>query len=85
MALAHDAISGLAPFHALLAFSSLHRYGINVQAAQFKLQALQSLSTSVTDEPLSSAKAAQRVAASMLLGGFEVSERERRENAVNFV
>ncbi|KAK3941283.1 arginine metabolism regulation protein II [Diplogelasinospora grovesii] len=72
MALAHDAVSGLALFYALLAFSSLHRYGPNEQAVQLKIQALQSLSASVVDEPLISAKAAQHVAASMLLGAFEI-------------
>lgn len=73
MALAQNAVSGLALFYALLAFSSLHRYGINEHAVQLKIQALQSLSASVTDEPLSMAQAAQHVAASMLLGSFEVS------------
>ncbi|KAK7398430.1 hypothetical protein QQX98_012181 [Neonectria punicea] len=72
MALTDDAVSGLALFYALLAFSSLHRYGLNEQAVQLKIQALQSLSASVTDEPLASAKAAQHVAASMLLGAFEI-------------
>lgn len=73
MALEQDAVSGLALFHALLAFSSLHRFGINERAVQLKIQALQSLSASVTDEPLNVAQAAQHVAASMLLGSFEVS------------
>ncbi|KAM5359067.1 hypothetical protein ACJZ2D_014747 [Fusarium nematophilum] len=70
MALAHETDSGLALFHALLAFSALHRYGLNEQAVQLKIQALRSLA-SITDEPHISAKAAQHVAASMLLGAFE--------------
>jgi hypothetical protein len=77
IALAHDAVSGLALFYALLAFSSLHRYGPNEQALQLKIQALQFLSASVSEEPLISAKAAQHVAASMLLGAFEVGYREQ--------
>ncbi|KAI3395564.1 hypothetical protein diail_1075, partial [Diaporthe ilicicola] len=71
MALGYDTVSGLALLYALLAFSSLHRYGVNEQAAQLKIQALRSLSASVADEPLVSEKAAQHVAASMLLGAFE--------------
>lgn len=74
MALAQDAVSGTALFYALLAFSSLHRYGINEQAVQLKIQALQSLSASVTEEPLVTTEAAQHVAASMLLGSFEVGQ-----------
>lgn len=74
MALAQDAVSGIALFYALLAFSSLHRYGINEQAVQLKIQALQSLSASVTEEPLVMTEAAQHVAASMLLGSFEVGQ-----------
>lgn len=72
MALAQDAVSGLALFYALLAFSSLHRYGINEHAVQLKIHALQYLSAAVTDEPLVLAQAAQHVAASMLLGSFEI-------------
>ncbi|KPM39653.1 hypothetical protein AK830_g6901 [Neonectria ditissima] len=80
MALAHDAVPGLALFYALLAFSSLHRYGLNEQAVQLKIQALQSLSASVTDGPLISGKAAQHVAASMLLGAFEIVQPSEGSN-----
>lgn len=73
MALAQDTVSGLALYYAVLAFSSLHRYGINEKAVQLKIKAIQSLSASVTDEPLILAQAAQHVAASMLLGSFEVN------------
>lgn len=72
MAMAQDAVSGLACFYAVLAFASLHRHGINEQALQLKVQAIQSLSASVAGEPLASAQAAQHVAASMLLGAFEI-------------
>lgn len=76
MALANDTDSGVALFSALIAFSSLHRHGPNEQAVRFKIQALQSLAASLTGEPLILTKAAQHVAASMLLGAFEVSYRE---------
>lgn len=72
MAMAQDAVSGLACFYAVLAFSSIHRYGINEQAMQFKVKTIQSLSASVAGESLASAQAAQHVAASMLLGAFEI-------------
>ncbi|WQF85883.1 Putative zn(2)Cys(6) fungal-type DNA-binding domain, fungal transcription factor [Colletotrichum destructivum] len=72
MALAHNAVPGLALLQALLAFSSLHRHGPSEQASRFKIQALRSLSASVADEPLTPAKAAHQVAASMLLGAFEI-------------
>lgn len=73
MALTQDADSGCACFYALLAFSSLHRYGINEDAVQLKIQAIRSLSAAVGEKPLGLAQAAQHVAASMLLGSFEVS------------
>lgn len=75
MALAHDTVPGLALFHALLAFSSLHRNGLHEQAVQLKISALHFLSASLKDGPLILAKAAQHVAASMLLGAFEVGYR----------
>lgn len=73
MALARDTAPGLALFFALLSFSSLHRSGLHQQAIQLKISALQCLSAPVRGGRLSSAEAAQHVAASMLLGAFEVS------------
>lgn len=73
MALAHDELSGIALFHALLAFSSLHRHGLDEHTIQLKGRALHSLSTSVKGKIPTPGKAAQHVAASMLLGAFEVS------------
>ncbi|KAG8163033.1 hypothetical protein KVR01_007511 [Diaporthe batatas] len=72
MAMTQDTVSGLACLYAVLAFSSLHRYGINEQALQLKVQAIQSLSASVAGEPLTSEQATQHVAASMILGAFEI-------------
>jgi hypothetical protein len=51
--------------------------GSTQQAIQLKLSALHSLSASAKKEALSLAEAAQHVAASMLLGSFEVGNGER--------
>ena len=72
MALSNDSISGLALFSALLAFSSLHCSGLNERAMQFNISALQSLHDTAKKGSLTSAEAAQQVAASMLLGAFDV-------------
>jgi hypothetical protein len=76
MALVHDTVSALGLFYALLAFSSIHRGGINQQAIQLKISALHFLASSVKDGALSSEEAIKHVATSMLLGAFEVSYRE---------
>ena len=73
MALEHGTISGSALFYALHAFASLHRNGLQQQAVQLKIAALQCLSASTKEALGSPAEAAQQVAASMLLGAFEVS------------
>lgn len=72
MSLAHDTTSGLALFYALLAFSSLRCNGLDRQAIRLKVAALHYLSASSKEGPLSSAEAAQHVAASMLLNAFEI-------------
>ncbi|OIW26431.1 hypothetical protein CONLIGDRAFT_671996 [Coniochaeta ligniaria NRRL 30616] len=72
MAMAHDTLSGSALLYALLAFSSLRRSGAHQQALQLKILALQSLAASTNDGSLTSAEAAQHLAASMLLGSFEI-------------
>ncbi len=72
MALVDDTVSRLAVFYALLAFSSLRLNGLHQQAIQLKIMAIHSLSASAKKESLSLAEAAQHVAASMLLGSFEV-------------
>jgi hypothetical protein len=77
MAMADDTVTGLAVFYALLAFSSLRLNGLHQQAMQLKISALHSLSASAKKGPLSLAEAAQHVAASMLLGAFEVGNGER--------
>ena len=77
MAMADGTITRLAVFYALLAFSSLRLNGLHQQAIQLKISALHFLSASAKKEALNLAEAAQHVAASMLLGSFEVSNGER--------
>ncbi len=72
MAMQHDTVLGSALLYALLAFSSLRRSGVHEQALQLKISALQSLSASTHDGPLTPVEAAQHLATSMLLGSFEV-------------
>jgi hypothetical protein len=72
MAMVDDTVTRPAVFYALLAFSSLRLNGLHQQAIQLKILAINSLSASAKKEPLSLAEAAQHVAASMLLGSFEV-------------
>lgn len=79
MALTSDTVQGLALYDALLAFSSLHRNGYNQQAMQLKISAIQFLSASSKEGSLTSAKAAQHAAASMLLGAFDVGYIELTE------
>lgn len=79
MALGSDTATGLALFYALLAFSSLDRNGVNQHAVQLKISALHSLSASSKGGELSFTEAAQHVAASMILGSFDV----RHQNVPN--
>jgi hypothetical protein len=72
MTMTPDTSSGLALLYALLAYSSLHSQGPNKEAMKLKIQALQFLSVSLKEGPMTTARAAQHVAASMLLGAFEV-------------
>ncbi|KAK6078950.1 hypothetical protein SCUP234_05876 [Seiridium cupressi] len=72
MALAHDTVSGQALLSALLAFSSLRRAGLHHETMQFKVTALQALSTSSQEVAQGLAGAAQHVAACMVLCAFEI-------------
>ncbi|KAF4450424.1 hypothetical protein F53441_6423 [Fusarium austroafricanum] len=71
MSLVGNTTSGSALLHAILAYSSLHGYGLSEQAIRLKIQALHYLSTSVQESQISTASAPQLVATSMLLGSFE--------------
>lgn len=73
MVMADSTVTGLAVFYALLAFSSVRLHGLHQQAIRLKITALHFLSASAKKEVLNLAEAAQHVAASMLLGSFEVS------------
>ncbi|KAK1570177.1 fungal-specific transcription factor domain-containing protein [Colletotrichum navitas] len=73
IALQGETTTAAAVFQALLAFSSLHRYGLQSQALELKVGALRSLA----QEPVASghgANAMQHTAAGMLLCSFEVHQ-----------
>lgn len=72
LALGHNTGPGLALFYALLAFSSLRKDRLSQQALQLKIAALECLAGSSNKGLWSFREAAQHVAASMLLGAFEV-------------
>ncbi|KAF2971404.1 hypothetical protein GQX73_g2135 [Xylaria multiplex] len=72
MALMNHAIPSRAVLHALLALSSLHRDGLQLQAAKHKTAAVGALGASVKNGLNSTTEAAQHVAANMLLCSFEI-------------
>ncbi|KAI1364339.1 fungal-specific transcription factor domain-containing protein [Xylaria arbuscula] len=72
MALASHSIPSRAVLHALLAFSSLHRDGLQLQAAQHKTAAVGALAASAQNGVSTTSEAAQHVAANMLLCSFEI-------------
>ncbi|KAF2682327.1 hypothetical protein K458DRAFT_370106 [Lentithecium fluviatile CBS 122367] len=65
--------SSSAVVYALLAHSSLHRYGVQEQAFKLKISSLKALAAASTSE-LSATEAIQHVAAGMLLCSFEVHQ-----------
>lgn len=65
----HSAVSAL---KALLAFSSVHRYGLQVQAGMLKIFALKALAAATGMFDSTSMEAVQHVAAGMLLYSLEV-------------
>jgi hypothetical protein len=73
MVLANSTIPDSALICAIMAYSSLHRNGLNEEAIRFKIQAIRFLSTAVQVGQMSSLYAAHHVATSMLLGSCEVS------------
>ncbi|KAI1279704.1 fungal-specific transcription factor domain-containing protein [Xylaria sp. FL0933] len=72
MALMNHTIPSRAVLHALLAFSSLHRDGLQLQAAQHKTAAVGALAASAKNGVVTTTEAAQHVAANMLLCSFEI-------------
>lgn len=67
-----DSIPARALLYAMLAFSSLHQSGFSSHTLQLKISALHFLSASANGKLPSDIEAAKFVAASMLLGAFDV-------------
>ncbi|KAL5042601.1 hypothetical protein BDW71DRAFT_144495 [Aspergillus fruticulosus] len=73
MALMNTSPSSRAVRQALLGLSSLHRYGVQGQAFEFKISAIKSLKAA-SHTNISAAEALQHVAAGMLLCSFEIQK-----------
>lgn len=72
--LARNTNSATSVFKALLAFSSLHRYGAHAQAFELKMSSLRALATASNPETdLGAIEVVQHIVAGMLLCSFEVS------------
>ncbi|KAL4751359.1 fungal-specific transcription factor domain-containing protein [Aspergillus terricola var. indicus] len=71
MALIDTSPSSTAVRQALLGLSSLHRYGVQTQAFEFKISAIKSLKAA-SHTKIGAAEALQHVAAGMLLCSFEI-------------
>lgn len=66
--------SAAALFHALIAFSSLHRYGLQSQAVEAKIAALGSLAQGSFEPSFGAIGAIQHIGTGMLLCAFEVHQ-----------
>ncbi|KAI1819499.1 fungal-specific transcription factor domain-containing protein [Xylaria intraflava] len=73
MSLSSDTHSATAVLRSLLAFSSLHRHGMQSQALELKVAALEALGASESTN-LDTAKLVHHIAALMLLYSFEVQQ-----------
>ena len=71
MALASTSPAATAVWQAMLGLSSLHRYGLQVQAIEFKIAAIKALAAA-SNGHIGAAEAIQHVAAGMLLCSFEI-------------
>ncbi|KAL4815438.1 fungal-specific transcription factor domain-containing protein [Aspergillus spinulosporus] len=71
MALVDSSPSSTAVRQALLGLSSLHRYGVQAQAFEFKISAIKSLKAA-SYANIGAAEALQHIAAGMLLCSFEI-------------
>lgn len=74
MALPSNTPSAAAILRSLLALSSLHRYGLQSQAADLKISAITALAAASCSN-IGTKEAIQHVAAGMLLCSFEVNNR----------
>ncbi|KAI0161218.1 hypothetical protein GGR57DRAFT_351109 [Xylariaceae sp. FL1272] len=72
MALSNDAVTSRAVLHAMLAVSSIHRAGLQVQSVEHKVAAIGALAASLKVGIKTMCEAAQHVAAGMLLCSFEI-------------
>lgn len=72
MSLSDDSHSTRAVLKSVLAFSSLHRNGVQSQAAELKISALGALGAAAQTSGFGTREATQHVAAGMLLYSFEV-------------
>ncbi|KAI3327809.1 hypothetical protein HD806DRAFT_484001 [Xylariaceae sp. AK1471] len=72
MALMNHTITSRAVLHAILAFASLHRDGLHLQAVQHKTAAVGALAASAKSGINAATEAAQHVATNMLLCSFEI-------------
>ncbi|PMD55003.1 uncharacterized protein K444DRAFT_568912 [Hyaloscypha bicolor E] len=72
MCLSSDSLSATALLRALLAFSSLHRHGLQEQAVELKISALKALAAASEGVEFDTEKIVQHVAAGMLLYSFEI-------------
>ncbi|KAK4060850.1 transcriptional regulator family: Fungal Specific TF [Trichoderma aggressivum f. europaeum] len=73
MALSDDSPTSTGLVNSLLALASLHRYGLQRQAVQYKMVALKAMKDSVTSI-IKGVDISQHIAAGMLLCSFEVSD-----------
>ncbi|CAH0022507.1 unnamed protein product [Clonostachys rhizophaga] len=71
-ALSHNSPPYQAAQYSLLAVSSLHKYGLQRQAAQYKIAAIHALGESTTRTDLTFSEASLLVATCMLLCSFEI-------------
>ncbi|KAM3069054.1 hypothetical protein ACMFMG_004234 [Clarireedia jacksonii] len=74
IALGEETASGLAALQALLAFASLHRYGLQSQAFELKIAALGSLAKGSSTPRLGVKETLQHIVTGMLLCSFEVHQ-----------
>lgn len=75
LSLSANTPSGTAVLRSLLAFASLHRYGVQSQAAALKISALGTLAAAAQGGDLGTQEAVQHVATGMLLYSFEVHQK----------
>ncbi|KAL9082952.1 MAG: hypothetical protein Q9165_008715 [Trypethelium subeluteriae] len=74
IALQGETAAATAVLHALLAFASLHRYGLQSQALELKVAALGSLTKGSAAPSLGAQATIQHAAAGMLLCSFEIHQ-----------